>query len=219
MTLRIDRDSPDTPEKLKSASIEDLTEFLLKPTQDDFEITDPTPVGYLDEAEESGSPHVIDLRPLRSEIHQLERDLIDRGIFHTPARLLRSHRLKKRLAELRKADIIPVTYQPIYLAEHESPAYETINGAQLSEQETVRLDLTILRECLAYEGTSGELIPIKETSVTHYNSDETYRDENGKIIHKTLLEDLSYDEIKKAHNPELLSVLRYFAELPELSEQ
>lgn len=215
MTVRINHEYPDTPEEVKFGSIERLTDFLLRPIDGDPQLipTVLSPIGYVPESEVISFDSIVDLRPLRQRISDLENELLEIQRFHTPVRLFQGYRLKKQIAELRETDYIPASALPLYVAGYEPPyTYGDLGyGPQISDSQSASLSLLIRREGVAYKDEEDRLTGIDGSFVTQYWSHETYQDEDKDIKNTFIHEILSSDELGTANNPELLSVLKYFA--------
>jgi hypothetical protein len=223
MTLRVNHEFPNTPEEIRVGSVEELTERLLRPIDGEPQLLllTSSPVGYIREGDKSSTDDIIDLRPLRQQMSEIELELQENQRFHTPVRLFRGHLLKKQIAELREADLIPDGALPLYIAYYKPPyQYGTWGyGPQISDALSATLSLSIQRECFAFKDQDGQLVAVDGSYVTNYWSYETYQDENEKITNKTLHETLTSQELHAADNPELLSVLKYFAGLRNHSDK
>jgi hypothetical protein len=199
----------DTPETVRLASFEELTDRLLQSVPSDrlLDRWPVYPIGYIPEGKRATITNVVDVLSLQQERLKLETE----KKFMTPAQLLLAFRFKKRLAGLHKEGAIPAGAIELFQA-HYPHYYAQVLGPQISNSEGAYWDLAINRICLVFK-KEDTYVPLEGSAMTDYRSFELYQDETGETRTETLHKFLSADELKTTDNPELLSRLRYLANL------
>jgi hypothetical protein len=209
MTIRAPFEVPGTPEKIKSASIADLVEILLKKENRNtpLDMSEQRPVAYIPVGESALLKNVIDLRPLRANLQEIE--LLSPHNIDGPL-LFRKHRYKKILAEAAQKTTIPDDAQLVHLAYY-LPAGGDIQGPQLSDKFGANWSFTIDRTCLVLAGKQDKPKIIDGSTITDIHTHETYQDDNGKIVEQASHDSLTMEELRELNNPELLAMLQVVA--------
>ncbi len=210
MTVRASLEHPSTPESIKSASIESLTDKLIDQANngrplDTSGISPNRPAGYVPAGQEPSLATIVDLQEAQLTLSKLEIDgpLSLYGFF-------KNRVYRKLLEDATKAVIVPDGATPVYVGH----TYQTgghVTGPYVSDFYSIGWSISINRDYFVYQDEYDTITPIKNSAVTKFHAHESYEDNNRQPKQEFSTWTFSSEELKTANDPKLLAMLQYIA--------
>lgn len=218
--IRAEYTTLDLPERLRSASVKDLTDSLLSAGSSDQDTYPSHPVGYIPSDAELDIDSVVDLRPEYQRLNELETRLFT-------ANRMSAFVLKRLIAEANQAVTVPEGAAPVYRTTANFSG--TVRGPQITNEEYAFWSMNILQNPLVVIRDHGTPEAVPGSRATRYELHDFYLNDANEAIseYKRLIlpaddkeaslrwapEDLigSAENYKTLPKAELLSRLGYLA--------
>jgi hypothetical protein len=171
--IRAEYITPNLPERLKSASTEDLTDSLLSAGSNDQDIHPGHPVGYIPSKAKLDIDSIVDLRPEYQRLNELE------SRFFT-ANKISAFVLKRLITEANQAIKIPENAVPVYRAAVNFNGM--VKGPQITTEERAFWSMSILQNPLVAIRDDSTHEEVPNSRATRYELHDFYLNDASEVV-------------------------------------